>query len=99
MSVIRAAIFFPMRSPVSTIICASSSASSLVFHKRAGTGFDVEDQRVDSLGQLFAHDAGADQRAAFNCGQLSRNAHISVEQFRRLADKRIRNAEAHRRIG
>src|ERR1700722_202111 len=29
-------------------------------HERAGTSLDVEDERIDAFGQLFAHDRGAD---------------------------------------
>ncbi len=38
-----------------------------VLHEGAGAGFDVEDEGVEALGELFAHDAGGDQVGAFDC--------------------------------
>ena len=72
MSVMSATTFLPMRWPVSTSNSARFAASSDRLHKRARTGFHVQHQRVDALGQLLAHDGSADQ-----CGAFHRAGHVA----------------------
>ena len=59
-------------------------------HERAGTGFDVEDQRVNAFGKLLAHDRGADETDIFDGGgDIAQGVDFLVgrSDFRGLADQ------------
>ena len=62
----------------------------LALHEGAGAGFDVEDEGVEALGELFAHDAGGDEVRGFDrTGVVAESVEDAVggDEVRGLADK------------
>ncbi len=59
-------------------------------HEGAGAGFNVEDEGVEALGELFAHDAGGDEVGRFDgTGVISKRVQDAVggDEARGLADE------------
>ena len=51
----------------------------LVLHEGAGTGFYVENQSVDALGELLAHDGRANQEWALDgAGDVAQRVELSI---------------------
>ena len=51
----------------------------LFLHESAGSGLHIEDQSINTLSQLLAHDRGADQcRALYSSGDIAQGIHLLV---------------------
>ena len=68
MSVRRATVRVPAASPVCDHEVGEEAGVFVGAHEGSGAGFDVEDESVEALGELFGHDAGGDEVGGFHGG-------------------------------